>query len=80
MTTYNLYDIVRDVIKSTSPKEYIKKIKKRKFIYGFYLIEKENLIEILKKAKSDESNQLINKLNKNIKTGFELSEDSETKI
>ena len=25
--TYNLYDIVRDIIKSTNPKEYIKKIK-----------------------------------------------------
>lgn len=75
-TTYNLYDIVKDIIKSTNPKEYIKKIKEKSFMYGFYLIEKDNLIKILLKAKSNESKTLINKLKNNINTGYELSKDT----
>lgn len=65
--TFNLYDIVKEVIKSTNPKEYIKKIKDRTYVYGYYLIEKENLLKILEKSKI-----LINKIKNNIITGFDV--------
>ena len=45
-TTYNLYDIVRNIIKSTNSKDYVRRI--------------ENW---------------FNKLNKIIKTGFEICEN-----
>lgn len=74
MTTYNLFDIVKNVINSKNPREYIKKIKNRKYIYGYYLIEKNELIKILKKSKSKDSDLLLTKINNNNKTGYELDE------
>ena len=74
MKTYNLYDIVKNVIKSKNPKEYIKKIKNRKFIYGYYLIDKNELVKILEKSKSKDSKDLLNKIKNNKKTGYELEE------
>ena len=67
MKTYNLYDIVKNVIKSKNPKEYIKKIKNRKFIYGYYLIDKNELVKILEKSKSEDSKDLLNKIKNNKK-------------
>ena len=76
MTTYNLYEIVKHVLKSRSPKEYIKKIKEREFLHGYYLIEKEDLIKILEKTKSLDGQKLLLKINNNEKTIYELDKAS----
>ena len=71
---YNLYFIVKNVIKSKNPKEYVKKIKNKKFVYGFYLIEKIHLIKILKKSVSVESKLLLKNIQEDKQTGYELCE------
>ena len=75
-TTYNLFDIIKNIIKSKNPREYIKKVKNRKFIYGYYLIDKNELIKMLNKSKSPNSNILLTKINNNQETGYELEEKS----
>ena len=74
MTKYNLLNISKEIIKSKNPKEYIKKIKNKQFVYGYYLIDKQPLIVILEKAKSIDSKSLLKKILKNKKTGYELDE------
>ena len=71
---YNLYLIVKNVIKSKNPREYVKKIKNKKYVYGFYLIEKIHLINVLQGTRSAESKQLLKKLKDELKTGYELCE------
>lgn len=75
ITTFNLYDIVKCVLKSKSPKEYIKKVKAKEFIHGFYLIKKPDLIDILERTKVVAGKNLLEQINKNEKTGYELSKD-----
>lgn len=72
---FNLYDIVKCVLKSKSPKEYIKKVKTKEFVHGFYLISKDNLILILEKTKALAGKNLLEQINKNEKTGYELSKE-----
>jgi prophage antirepressor-like protein len=72
---YNLYQIAKDIIKSKSPKEYIKKVTTKKFVHGFYLINDKDLIEILEKAKSEESKDFIEKIKNKVITNYEICEE-----
>ena len=67
---YCLNDIAEKLISSNNIKEYIKKIKNKKFIDGNYYINEEDMIKILEKSKSVKAHQYkdyILSLNKELK-------------
>lgn len=62
-------------LRANLPREYIKKVKAKEFLHGFYLIKKDDLIDLLEKTKVLAGKNLLDDVKKNKKTGYELSRE-----